>query len=427
MFSNFKFLILSSLIMVFLLSCSGDSSNPFNRSGDNLSGNSGQSVELDSAISIPPFVPPEQPLDAPSEVPEELLIVWEVWAYLTRDHVARSKFSPEDFAEAAINGMLSELDDPHTAYVSAARHEINSEDLQGKFEGIGAHVQSTRDGKIVIVSPIVGGPAEAAGIRAGDIILSVDGVSLTDKSLLDAITLIRGPRGTSVLLGILHLGDIDPIEIAITRDEIPLDSVLVRSNTGDQIAHIRVTDFFADTAAKLYEAVNQVIDSGAEALIIDVRDNPGGLLRSSVDVVSLFVEDGLILSEIDGVGNKRDWVARDDIPAFNIPLVVIANEYSASASEILVGAVQDTNRGRVVGDTTFGKGSVSILRPLSNGAGLYITVAHWYTPAGRLIHGEGLNPDISVTGITDRRELESEQTNMAIQILQEVLKSSKQQ
>lgn len=424
MFLNFKYLISFSLLMILTLSCAEGSSNPFTSTNSDVTVDSGETTQMEPGIIMPVFVPAEQPLVAPSEVPEELLIIWEVWAHLTRDHVARSDFSPQEFAEAAVNGMISELDDPHTAYVSAARHEINSEDLQGKFEGIGAHVQSTRDGKIVIVSPIAGGPAETAGIRAGDTILSVDGFSLEDKSLLDAITLIRGPRGTSVLLEILHLGDLDSVEIAITRDEIPLESVLVRSNPGDQIAHIRVTDFYADTAEKLYLAVNQVIDSGAEALIIDVRDNPGGLLRSSVDVVSLFVEEGLILSEIDGSGNKREWAARDDIPAFDIPLVVIANEYSASASEILVGAVQDTNRGKVVGDTTFGKGSVSILRPLTNGAGLYITVAHWYTPAGRLIHGEGLNPDIEVSGITDRRELESEQTNMAIQILQQQLKSS---
>jgi len=423
-FLNFKYLISFSLLMILTLSCTEGSSNPFTSSNSDVTVDSGESNQIEPGITMPVFVPAEQPLVAPSEVPEELLIIWEVWAHLTRDHVARSEFSPQEFAEAAVNGMISELDDPHTAYVSAARHEINSEDLQGKFEGIGAHVQSTRDGKIVIVSPIAGGPAETAGIRAGDTILSVDGFSLEDKSLLDAITLIRGPRGTSVLLEILHLGDLDSVEIAITRDEIPLESVLVRSNPGDQIAHIRVTDFYADTAEKLYLAVNQVIDSGAEALIIDVRDNPGGLLRSSVDVVSLFVEEGLILSEIDGSGNKREWVAREDIPAFDIPLVVIANEYSASASEILVGAVQDTNRAKVVGDTTFGKGSVSILRPLTNGAGLYITVAHWYTPAGRLIHGEGLNPDVEVSGITDRRELESEQTNMAIQILQQQLKSS---
>ena len=305
--------------MILTLSCTEGSSNPFTSSNSDVTVDSGESNQIEPGITMPVFVPAEQPLVAPSEVPEELLIIWEVWAHLTRDHVARSEFSPQEFAEAAVNGMISELDDPHTAYVSAARHEINSEDLQGKFEGIGAHVQSTRDGKIVIVSPIAGGPAETAGIRAGDTILSVDGFSLEDKSLLDAITLIRGPRGTSVLLEILHLGDLDSVEIAITRDEIPLESVLVRSNPGDQIAHIRVTDFYADTAEKLYLAVNQVIDSGAEALIIDVRDNPGGLLRSSVDVVSLFVEEGLILSEIDGSGNKREWVAREDIPAFDIP------------------------------------------------------------------------------------------------------------
>ena len=253
-------------------------------------------TDLSPSIEV---VPLDKPLEAPSEVPEDLRAIWDVWAILTRDHFNRSELDPEVFTEAAIRGMLDALGDPHTNYVRPEAFEIESGDLQGKFEGIGANVSMRLDGKLQIVAPIKGSPAEAAGLRPADVILEVDGVSIVDLSLLEAVARIRGPRGTTVDLLVLHLGALDPVHILVVRDEIPLESVLLRSEPGDRIAHIRITSFYADTAQNLAASIREAIDAGAEALILDVRDNPGGLLQSVVDVTSQFLDEGLVLFEVD--------------------------------------------------------------------------------------------------------------------------------
>ncbi len=370
---------------------------------------------------LPKVVPSDKPLTPPSEVPEELNVVWEVWAHLVRDHVDKSTMDPTLFSEAAIKGIIGALGDPHTHYVSAETFEIDNQDLQGNFEGIGANVTSRLDGKLVIVSPIKDGPAEQAGIRPGDIILEVDGEDISGLSLLEAVTRIRGPRGTEVSLLVQHLGEIDPVEIIIRRDVIPLISVLTRSEPGDRIAHIRVTDFYADTAQRLYQALIQAVNSGAEGLILDVRDNPGGLLSSAITVTSIFLDDGLALYDVDGNGTRTNHHLRNTGGiGTTIPMVVLANEYSASASEILIGAIQDRDRATIVGATTFGKGSVGILRRLNNGAGLFMTTSRWYTPSGRLIQGIGLDPDIKIT-TRNREEAESQQLEKAFGLLEQKL------
>jgi carboxyl-terminal processing protease len=360
---------------------------------------------------------PEEPLVAPSEVPEELKTIWEVWALLTREHVDRAGLDPKAVTEAAIRGMLLPLEDPQTAYVSAEYLTQSTQDLGGSFEGIGATVQMRLDGKLIIVAPIEGGPAEAAGLLSGDVILEVDGKDLEGLSLLEAVSQIRGRRGTTVVLLVLHLGEIEPAEISIVRDKIPLESVLVRSEPGDTIAHIRLTDFYGNTAEKLRSKINEAIASGAKALIIDVRDNPGGLLNAAIDVTSQFLEEGLVLYEEDGAGRRTNFRVREGGVATDIPMVVLANAGSASASEILAGAMQDHKRALVIGSTTFGKGTVNTFRRLGNGAGLYMSIARYYTPAGRSIEDVGVIPDIEVTS-RDRQIAETDQLNKAIEILE---------
>lgn len=369
-------------------------------------------------------VPLDEPLEAPSEVPEELQAIWDVWAILTREHVDRSEIDPEAFTEAAIRGMLDALGDPHTNYVRPEAFEIESGDLQGKFEGIGANVSMRLDGKLQIVAPIKGSPAEAAGLRPADVILEVDGVSIVGLSLLEAVARIRGPRGSTVDLLIQHLGSLDPEHIFVVRDVIPLESVLLRSELGDRIAHIRITSFYADTAQNLAASVQEAIDGGAEALILDVRDNPGGLLQSVVDVTSQFLDEGLVLYEVDGAGSRTNWSVRNTGETIDVPMVVLTNEFSASASEILAGALQDYERATVVGATTFGKGSVNVLRRLSNEGGLYVTFARWFTPLGRPIEGEGVIPDIEVAA-RDRQQAETMQLEKAIDILESQLAAAK--
>ena len=369
-------------------------------------------------------VPLDEPLEAPSEVPEEIKAIWEVWAILTREHIDRSEIDPEEFTEAAIRGMLSALDDPHTNYVRPEAFEIESGDLQGEFEGIGANVSMRRDGKLQIVAPIEGSPAKAAGLRPADVILEVDGVSIVGLSLLEAVARIRGPRGTTVNLLVLHLGALDPVIIPVVRSVIPLESVLLRSEPGDKIAHVRITSFYADTARNLSDTVRKAIDDGAEALILDVRDNPGGLLNSVVDVTSQFLDDGLVLYEVDGEGRRTNWKVKDVGETIDIPMVILSNQFSASASEILAGALQDYDRATVVGATSFGKGSVNVLRRLSNDGGLYVTFARWFTPLGRPIAGVGVEPDIEVAS-NDRQKAETLQLEKAIEILESELGAAK--
>ncbi len=378
-------------------------------------------VTLANDIDFPEIIPLDDPLEAPSEVPEELRIIWEAWAILTRDHVDRADLDPSAISEGAIRGMLAALGDPHTNYVPPETFAVDSNDIfEGEFEGIGAHVSSNRNGVIVIVAPIAGGPAEAAGIRPGDQILSVNGESIEGLSVLEAVTLIRGPKGTVVTLEVKHLGALDPVIIEIIRGVIPLTSVLVRSQPGDKFLHVRLTNFYPDTAQELDDAIKKAVSVGAEGLVLDVRDNPGGLLSSVVDIAELFLEKGLVLYQVDGAGKRTNWNIRSPGDFAELPMVILANGFSASASEVLVGALQDHERAQLIGEATFGKGSVNILRPLSNGGGMFITTSRWYTPLGRLIQDVGLEPDIEVMA-TDPRDRDVLQLERALEELERLV------
>ena len=346
---------------------------------------------------LPELLPQNMPLEIPEGVPEELAVVWQVWSMLADEHVDRATFDPEIFTEASIRGMLVALGDPHTNYVGPDVFGIENQDIRGRFEGIGAHVSMNADGRLLVVAPIADSPAEKAGIRPGDVILEVDGESIEGISLIEAVSKIRGPRGSTVRLLVQHVGSVEKVLIEVERGVIPLQSVILRSEPGHRVAHIRLTNFYEDTADDLAMTIREALAAGSEGIVLDVRDNPGGLLSSVVDVTSMFVDDGLILYEVNGDGNRKDWVdRRNDDVLEEVPMVILANQFSASASEILVGALQDHSRATVIGKKTFGKGSVNILRQLDNGGGLFLTFARWYTPDGRVIDRNGLEPDIEV-------------------------------
>ena len=415
--NGFRLLTLVALLMVVTVGCGTGDSSPdqsaspvpsLQESTETRSGDSPgppQVAEVGAITEVPP------------EVPEELKVIWEAWEYLVRDYVDKTKLDPEAFAEAAILGMLSAVGDPEMSYISPDVMSGRFQDMyRGDFEGIGAHVSMNRAGKLVIVSPIDGSPAEAAGIRPGDIVLAVDGESIEDVGLMEAVSMIRGPKGSVVMLLVKHLGALDPVEIEVTRGVIVLASVLLRSQPGDRYAHIRVTDFYPNTVGKLREVLRKAVDDGAQGLILDVRNNPGGTLNSVVDVASQFLEDGLVLYQLGGDGRRTDYEVRQGGIAPDIPMVVLVNKGSASSSEVLVGALQDHDRAMIIGATTYGKGSVNHLRTLSNGAGLYITIGHWYTPDGRLIQKDGLQPDIEVD-FRDARTADVEQLKRARQEL----------
>ena len=407
------------LLAIAAAACGGDDGAAA-ESSDTASAPAATPISPESPV-FPEVVQTEKEVERRDPVPEDLSIIWETWSFLLGDYVDTSALDPEAFSEEAVRGMLTVLGDRQTAYVSPEVVTGSFSDIfRGNFEGIGAHVNLNRAGRLIIVSPIEGGPAEAAGIRPGDIILEVDGEVIEGLSLLEAVARIRGPKGTMVQLLVKHLGALDPVLIPVERNVIPLVSVVLRSQPGDKFAHIRLTQFFPNSPEALKEMLQQVIDDGAEGLILDIRDNDGGTLDAVVEIASMFLdseEQDLVLYVEKGDGSRTNWKIRDVGIAKSMPMVILVNERSASSSEVLAGALQDYKRATVIGTTTFGKGSVNIMRPLSNGGGLYITIAHWYTPFGRIIQGEGLTPDIEVTD-RDRQEADIQQLRAAIEELE---------
>jgi len=321
---------------------------------------------------------------------EGLEIVEQAWNFILQDYVDRDKLDTNILTEGAIKGMTDALDDPYTSYMDAETYQLSLSGLEGKFEGIGAHV-SVKDEQITIIAPIAGSPAAEAGIRAGDIVLEIDGVSASEISLAEAVLKIRGPRGTSVMLLVLHEGETEPEIIEIVRAEIELPSVLFEM-MGD-IAYINITYFSERTSEELSAVLQSVTGGAATGVILDLRSNPGGSLEAVVDVVSHFLEGGVVVSVVDNQGKSSALSVKPGEITTNLPLLVLVDSYSASGSEVLAGALQDYGRGIVAGTKTYGKGSVNIMRQLKDGSGLYITTGRWLTPNGRLIEGEGLYPD----------------------------------
>ena len=231
--------------------------------------------------NFPQSISPNQPIVRPDAVPEDLGVIWESWSYLLRDYVDPTQLKGEEFSERAIRAMLTVLGDPQTSYLSPSILQGSFQDVfRGNFEGIGAHVNMNRQGKLVIISPIPGGPAEKAGIKPGDIILEADGENLEGLSLLEAVSKIRGPKGSTVKLLVKHLGALDPVLIEIIRDKIPLISVHLRSQPGDRFAHIRISQFYPNTPDALKDMVLKAIEDGSEGIILDLRNNDGGTLDS---------------------------------------------------------------------------------------------------------------------------------------------------
>ena len=359
---------------------------------------------------------PKEQLGSSEGTPRELEAVWEAWSLLNKEHIDRASFEAGTFEESAIKGLIDSVEDTHTSYVDPLVLQIEQTDLSGQFEGIGAHVRRREDGMIQIISPIEGGPAEAAGILAGDIILAVDGESIEGLELLAAVSKIRGPI---VSLTVKHIGELDTTIIDVSRDVIALPSVLLRTDPGDDITHIRITEFKGDTPIRLSEILSKELEAGSKGLILDLRSNPGGYLQQVFDIANMFLDEGVILLE-ERQSENVTWQASGGGFASKLPMVVLVNKYSASGSEILMGAFQDNERATVIGEQTFGKGTVNVFRKLSNGGGLYMSVGRWYTPNKRPIEGEGLTPDILVTS-RDSKEADIKQVDEAYKELNKLL------
>ncbi len=335
----------------------------------------------------------------PDAVPEDLEIIWEAYRVLQREYVDASVIDPEALSEAAVRAMLEELGDRYTSYITPETYAIERQGFQGNFEGIGAQVEMAPDrSTVIITAPLDNSPAEKAGIRPGDKILAVDGEDARGWSVIEAVNKIRGQRGTAVVLTVEHVGSAIPVDIPIIRDRIEQPSVRTRMLNPEDGPYgvLKINQFTAETPEEVRKGVQELIDQGAPGVVLDLRANPGGLLTSTVNVASEFLSDGLVTYEIDASGRRENWPVREGGLFPEIPLVVLVDGFSASGSEVLAGALQDQGRALVIGTPTFGKGSVNLLRQLSNGGGLYLTIGRWYTPAGRLIEGTGVEPDVVV-------------------------------
>ncbi len=336
------------------------------------------------------LTPGDYDLNAPN-----LEAVWQAWRALSpRLKEDNASVTPQELQEAAIRGMLHALGNPYTSYLQPDEYDLETRNLSSKFEGIGIYV-TVINNQLAVAVPIPDSPAESAGLMTGDVILEVDGTTTTNMSIAEAARRIRGPRGSSVELLVLHQGQETPRKIAVTRDEVKLQTVTWQS-IGEGLAYLRIVQFLDDTDEDVENALKEMVAQKVEGLILDIRRNPGGLLDTTVAVASQFLEDGLVLYQVDGHGKRTDLPVRQGGVATKIPMVVLADQASASASEILGGALQDHQRAVLIGTKTYGKGSVNEIRRLKDGSGLYMTSALWYTPAGRLIEGEGLTPDIEV-------------------------------
>ncbi|WP_310830462.1 S41 family peptidase [Paenibacillus pedocola] len=297
--------------------------------------------------------------------------------------------------DGAVNGMMEALGDPYSNYMGKETAEKFEESIEGSFSGIGAEVSSD-NGKVVVVSPIKGAPAEKAGIQAKDIILSVNGESLDGLELNDAVAKIRGPKGSKATLKVQRTGSAEPLEFVITRDDVKLETVYATMEK-DGVGVIEVTQFSMNTAERFKEELANLEKKGMKGLVIDVRNDPGGVLQRVVEMAELFVPNGKAIVKIDEKGKALE-VIKSNGSSKDYPVVVLMNKGSASASEILAGALQQSAGAKLIGENSFGKGTVqtSFEKELGDGSLLKITIAKWLTPDGTWIHGKGIKPDIAV-------------------------------
>jgi carboxyl-terminal processing protease len=328
----------------------------------------------------------------------------EILDLLDEKYVDPERIDQQTLYENAINGMLETLTDSGTFYVDPVT-VATSTGVSGSFEGIGATV-SSENGAIVIVAPIENTPAERAGIQPGDVVLEVNGESTEGWTTEIAVLKIRGPKGSTVTLLIRH-ADGDEETFEIERDEIEVQSVTtqppggtLRDGAGNEITdigYIYIREFAQPTKQQFEEAIAEIVDNGARGLILDMRNNPGGLLSTTVEIADEFLNDGTILSERERDGGEQTFTARRGGSATDIPVVILLNRFSASGSEVLAAALHDNDRATIVGEKSFGKGTVNTSNDLDDGGQLYVSIARWLTPDGDLIDGVGIRPDVPVT------------------------------
>lgn len=319
-------------------------------------------------------------------------LFWDVWDILKSDFV-RQPVSEDDLYYGSIEGLVASLDDPYSTFLNPKLAQSFQEELTGTFQGIGAEL-GTKEGFLVIVAPLSGSPAESAGLKPSDRILAIDGKDTVSMSLGEAVSLIRGKQGTAVTLTMSRSSE-PPFDVTIKREQITVPSLTFETKENN-IEVISISHFSQETAKVFTARVNEMLVNQPRGLILDLRNNPGGYLDIAVDIASHFVEDQPIVYEVFSDGRRETYRSTGRADLKDMKVAVLVNGGSASASEILAGALQDYKLATLIGEKTFGKGSVQQLRNFDDGSALKLTVAEWLTPNERAIDGVGIEPDQAV-------------------------------
>ncbi len=375
----------------------------------------------------------------PPETNVDFSLFWDVWQRLYRYYIDRASLDPQKMVEGAIIGMVSSLDDPYTAFLPQKENKEFKEDLGGAFEGIGAQL-GMKDNHIIVLAPLKGAPAEKAGLRPSDWIVKVNGEDTFGWTIPQAVSKIRGPRGTQVMLQILHERETKPIDVSIVRDTVTVPSVetwikfprditeisgvsaykTLITKTG-KIAYLRLNRFGDHTNEDWEKGVTEIVraiqgNGGLKGLVYDLRNNPGGYLEGSVYIASEFLRSGVVVSQVNSDGSRENYSVNRKGRLLDIPVVVLINKGSASAAEIVAGALKDYKRATIVGETSFGKGTVQTPQELSGGASIHITTGKWLLPKGDSIAKKGITPDVVVPMDTISATMDS-QLAKAVELL----------
>lgn len=336
-------------------------------------------------------------------------LFWKTWDLLSKEYIDKKALDPQKLFYGAVSGMVASLGDPYTVFLPPEQQKSTKEDLGGSFDGVGIELgfneakptaSGSKDKRLVVIAPLSKTPADKAGIKAGDLIVKIDDKDTIGMSLPDAVKLIRGVKGTNVNLGILREGLSEPKTYTLTRDTIVVKSVEVsfkETKSGKSVAVIKLSRFGERTNDEWNKVVSDILNSQAQAIILDVRNNPGGFLESAVFIASEFLDGGNVVLQENNDGIKVPFRVNRVGKLFSMPLEVLMNKGSASASEIVAGALQDRKRAILIGEKSFGKGTIQQTQDLDNGTGIHITVAKWLTPNARWVNElGGLSPDVLV-------------------------------
>lgn len=381
-------------------------------------GNRGLSLNVSDfpKVSISRDIPPNR-----QNVDFELF--WRVWDTLESSYFDKSKLNEGEMVYGAIRGMVEALGDPYTSFLPPSENKITQEDLSGSFEGVGIQI-GFKGKQLTVIAPLPGSPAEVAGVKAGDFIIGIkDEGKEIDRgtvgiSLPEAVEIIRGKAGSKVTLLLLRDGSTEPVTVEITRKKLNVPT-LILSYVGDEksLAQVKLLRFGAETEDEWNKAVREIVaKKEVKGLILDLRNNPGGYLQAAVDVASDFIKAGsVVVIEERGDGTRTEFKSEKIGLLTKLPIVILVNEGSASASEILAGALKDLNKTQIVGEKSFGKGTIQEPLQLDGGTGLHITVAKWLTPNGIWVNGTGIEPDVKIEDNTETTG--DEQLQEAINLL----------